>query len=1613
MSDWNFTKWLGGFSGLGRKGVWSQNNILPDEIAQRHTYQGVTTKRFGLWNTVRVTPEEPEIPPRNPRGKGIIYLHGSTNGPFFEGEMTYDTYTERFEIKFEEISYPVYSDCANLRRMSELRENVGRVYGSIPYARIKDFQMAPIENGKTYIKRFEYQSVTKSSLDTESPYRRNTKYYSNVFNQLYEKGRPLEFEKKLCCSRCGQYYYTGALMPADQSASIAFQKDSDAPGYFYTVDDREEMRVQNPQHKQYYDAEEIENLRDYKTIRAVDWDITKQEYDYRILYYPKWQFFQAEITGYQGATGWVDCDCRHGIKAYTTMGTEGSYINVQEYAEQNEYSYMSYSTYMNQIAQASMATIKWRFKQEMTTQVARTTVHKDEYAYEALAWHSSAGRVYTNAGFPMVEYNTKAKLKKQWGAYYTHEGDEEVIRCDVMAVFYTGYGGDTHGGAERGISEDKTIGHHWLKYSSVTLEYAALPWYDFADDGYGNFPPGEFLQDPDNSKSLDDDDLANEGITPKNNESSVDEKKEKLYPNYYQTSVDPFFITYVANFSTNDIDLQCYVPHVFTNVQRYKEIGKLEERLVTATDEKAVYSTKKLIQKDGGDGNKYSFLSDVNGQAPDITNSLYWFEQKQRTGKVWVAIYSYPDDPEPGITYYWHREEEAKFNDGVEKVYYTQTHNLSAKWINLDDLFHSPYWKYGYGNGSWEPYGHTGYSFRKVQQRVCTAYSKYSFLCVGSPGLYDSVFNRYIFIDFLEDKSTISEEEMPVAKHGIHQTDEFDDNYSDSLFGDMTESEWKSIQSWYGGDYYREKIRLEIARPTYKFTCLSYEFGGHMDDPDNCYSNKVPISFSTRTVTYQYPWISLGTETTDDGYVYETFALDVDELTGLNTFEEKIPYPAIHPDYRDSTAGNARLDLTPKKKKTPAEISPVWENVAIPSYYLTYWQYAWNQFALAYSERILYCTREKGPLSKIYNANYNFIHPWSGSILTGIGCCPIRLKDKYLVFDGKKTATKNAWDPSINQPYMINRFHSSGCMFVNYISDGVYAHPDGDKFIIISPWFTDIDEGFAGIQLRINGLTDFGNGKCSAGFNMSCDSALVATYNIDGPRVSSANIYSVDKESSSKYTVNKGIFPIIKGLWQPKADSKAASNMANALLMIETQCMIEGPEYFFGKNENDFPPGFEKDFKGYMSRGLMVAISTGGKYHNYLIGGKDCGFFNYFKPQNEKREKINCRRAHDTKPKAMRKEEGYYWDCEEAFGPYEIASPFTFETQIAAKLSFTVRVGENYCVLFLLAYDIDKWPCTAEDTPSDETSYTPVNPQEEYKFKSAYFALNFGNGGTKPTWSEKFQDFTMEYIFTTVKLDRAQFSSRQLDKLGLKYFEYGKKTYKGIIVPKVYTGKNAHGLRMLPHYNIDESYSKKEENKVKRGIVRLIRWRTFEWKVAKLEGDGITPQTDINGDVQYDNYTGAIAQVAVDFDQTFQPDMYYTGGDKSVLLCFYQKEKSTKIEVKNLHIPNVMVWQENKTTDDDLLNNEYKYEEHLLNLTQVGIFDTVVIEKRAPSGTSKKDYNETFMLEALTIPVVSTSGHTYLCVTKDCEHWEIAGRVDQGVVLKHLAAGYLPPESKK
>lgn len=1620
--DWNFTKWLGGhFSALGKGAVWGNNNIIPDESFRRRQFKDGYAKRFGLWNTVIINPQEVEIPEARKHGKGIIYLHGSVNGPFFEGRMFYDTYTERFSIEFEEISYPVYSDAINLRRMSTTRENVGLVQGSIPYIRVKDFNTAPIENGTVYIKRFEYQSITKSSLDTTSPYRRNTKYYSMVFNELYEKGRPLEFEKKLCCSRCGQYYYTGALMPADQSASIAFQKDKDAPGYFYTVDDREPMRVANPQHKQYYDAEEIENLKNYKPIRAVKWDITKYDYDYRILYYPKWNFAQSEITGYMGATGWVECDCTYGIKPYTTPGTDGSYITVQDYAEQNEFSYMSHIAWMNKIAQACKANVAWRFKQEMTTQVARTTRDKDDYAYEALAWHNSQGRVYMQGGFPMVEYNTKAKLKKQWGAYYTHEGDEHVIGCTFWPTLISFYGGDTHGGAERGSSEDKTIGHHWLGYSSITLEYAALPYYDIWDDSYGNFPPGEFLSDPDNSQSLSDEDLANEGITPKNDETKVEEKKEKLYANYYQSTVDPFEITYAANFSSNDIDLQCYVPHVFTNVQRYQEIGKLEKRLITATDALAVYSTKKLIQKDGGDGNKYSFLSDVYGQAPDISNSLYWFEQKTREGSVWYVKQTYPPDeyfdqhPEDiGKVFYWHTEGTVNFNDGVEKVYYTSTHHLTGKYINLDDLFHTPYWRYGYGSGGWEPYGHTGYSFREVQQRVVTAYSKYSFLCVGTPGLYDSVFNRYIFIDFLEDKSTITEEEIPAVKHGEHQTDEFDDNYSSSLFGEMTEKEWKYLQYWYGGDYYREKLKIEIGRPSYKWSCYTADL--NPADTKGCFTKNETISFTTRQVTYQYPWISLGTETDENGYTYETFALDLDEYSGANTWENGNPYPAIHPDYRDSDAGGSNIDPTPKKKKTPAEVSPVWENVNIPSYYLDYWSTPWNQFALAYSEHVIYMTVKKGALMRMGNPSSAWLHPWSGSILTGIGCCPIRLKDKYLVFDGKKTATKNAWDPMINQPYMINRFHSTGSMFVNYLAEGIYPHPDGDKFIIIVPWFTDADEGFSGIQLRVNGLTDFAGGKCSTGFNISCDSALAVTYSIADPtkgmpRVSSANIYSEDK-TDSHWKVNKGIFPVLKGYWQPDGSSKIASNMSGALFMIETQCMIEGPEYYFSKSESDYPPGFAPDFKGYQSRGLMVAINHGEKFTNYVIGGKDCGFFDYFKPQNEKRDKINLRRAHDTKPKAMRKEEGYYWDCEEAFGPYEIASPFTFETQIAAKMSFSVRVGEEYGVLFLLAYDIDKWPCTAADMPSDDEGFPEIYPEEEYKFKSAYFTLKF-NGANKPTWSDKFKDWQMTYIFTKVKLDRAKYSSRQLDNMGKKYLEIGKKKYKGIVVPKSYTGKNAYGVNMLPIYNIDESYSVNENNKVKRGIVRLVRWRTFKWNVAQRNSDG-TVKTK-NGETLYDEYTGAIAQLAVMFNQTEQPNMYYTGGDKVVLMCFYQKGKSTKIEVKNLNIPDYMVWQEDKTTQEMLDKGEYDYEEHLLQLTRVGIFDTVTIESRAMTSkeTKKKDYSDVFMLEALTIPVIATDGNTYLCVTTDCENWEIAGVVDRGYALTHLAAGYLPPEDEK
>ena len=1616
------TKLKNGFSGIGKSKVNSNNEIIPELQFQHQRFKGGVAKRFGEYNSIILEEEEEEeVILREPVGKGAIYIHGS-NTPYYSGDIVYNKTTERFSVNFDQIDYPVFSDCIIFKRISTDKSQVGRIYGSHPNGRVRDYNPMKIPQGDAYVKRFEYQSITKSSLDQETKYRRDKNYYSKVFEELYEKGRPVEFEKVLCCNKCGEYYYTGSLMPEEKSPCIALTKDGsgkfkgtvkqEMAGKFYTIDEVK-RKVTNPLHKQYIDAEKFANYENYRLIRFNELDITKYDYDYRIIFYPKWRFPSYYIYQYQGSMEGKKCSARFGITV------DGLPITVEEFSQLNDFFYPSYSNLIYKIcywAEGFAEQVQCSVK--VTKQITQTTRHYEKYVWEHASWHTSAGTNYMSdpaaTNWNAYKFLSGNNYKHAYGAYYTDEGDDVNKRCDFGIQ-----GGTLHGGAEYGYSTGMSYAHRGKAFSSVELKYHdnSVPMYSYSYEP----KPGEFIMDPFSSENdpLSDNDLADNNIDPKDESTTVNEKTEDV--TNYNWSFDPFEVLYVSNFSSTDVDLQMYTPHVFTNILEYEEISPTEERLMSKTDSNLEYRTMKTMQKTasggatsgnglgGSGGSGYVYVDNFDVTAYE--NNMLYYKQKYVTKNT-------SSGPK-------------NFAAGAEEVRYTDTPDYYpyGDMLKYSDLFYSPYYggngvgaRSGSGAGKYK----SGKQFKEINQRLATSLAKYSFLAVGGEtGWAQSVFNKYIFLKCLPSNEWEEDIDTDKPDHSeIDGANGFNTDNMPPLFVPMTDSQIEAMKRAFRRNFPSASYTFVVSRPSSKISCLSADKDFKPDGGTYC-GFKGSASYGRRTITTEGPWKLVDSGVYDKkhwyypGWKWEQYKIVFDEDDfGFGKYDNGLPY-GVYTNTNDPYTGyngNGHERVERDKHKTITEFSPVFKDADIPGYYYQAFSNL-DQVSSSYAEYRMYVTREKGKLLAAYNANPRIQRPWAGNIVTVAGCCPIRAKNKYFIFDSSRyadsyqTVSKKPWAPIPNYPTMQNRFFGSGATYVNYLGEGVYPHPDGDKFILVSAWFTDIDEGFSGIELKFNNsFTNFAKGKCTTGFNLPCDSALICTYNIAGPIVSASNIFSKDT-ASSKYTTNKGVFPVIKGLWQPDKDSKGMKNIEHALFMIETQCMIEGPDYFFSTLRSKLPAGFETGYQGYLSRGLIVAIKYKGKneYEKYVLNPDNIGFYKYFKTQNKKRDKVNFRRAFDPMPRSMTGKQGYYYDCEEAFGLYEISSPYAYETQLAAKMSFTVRVGDELAVLFMLAYDIDKWPANVSgDNPTNDKQFPEIYKDEEYSFKTAYLPVAISMGGANA--QSAFTSFQMQYCLRDLATRKSK-SDRSLEKEGYEYFTEGKKTYPGIIVAKDNTPKK--GYKLLPQYVYDTK--KDTTNSVNRGIIRLVRWRTMKWECPKTTDD-YTIKYDKDDEVTLEKYEGAIAQLAVSFNRPLSEyvDQYYVG--QTVLVLFYRKIGTTKLYVENLFIPKQMVWLIDKSNDEQIASGNHTYDKKLVDIASLGMIDTIIIKKKNTKTKKSNRYSNLFTsrdkddddatFEILGIPVISTDNQTYLAVTKDCKFWEIAGKVGSGKQV-HLTAEFM------
>lgn len=1643
MSDekeFYYTQWQNGKSAAGRSAVWSDNNIIPNAEFTRKTFTDGYAKRCGDWNKVVLTPTTTTIIGKPKGAEGVLYIHGK-NTPYYSGNIIYDTLSERFSAEFTTIDYPKFSDSITLRRISTAKSDAGLVIGSIEKEQVKDaYDKLTVISSNVYIKRFEYQSITKASLDQESKFRRDTYYYSMVFDYLYERGEQTEFEKKFCCSRCGQYYYTGALMPENNSKAIAYRDDPELVGHFYTIDteNKEKRIITNTLHSQYIDKEEIDNLTNYRTIQNTNADVTKQEYDYRILFYPNALFGTSLIHGYQGSLEVKECECTYGLtNAYDKQG-----ITVKEFAKKNKYAYSSYFNFFANLSWMSGLSepIVINTKEDAITQIARTTSRKDTYGYKAVSWHHSEGVNYADPNVNGGAYSfgtgkTDTGAGVYYGVFYTDTGDDKSSPCSSI---WAGLSGNDHGLSTGPIGKSgysKTTndtGHFWKAFDDTSLEYVNFDYKYLTADEDGNLTAGEFLADPDNSIPLSDQDMADEGLSPNDQEDSVEETKEEID---VMQMVDPFYISYLRNYTTKSIEREIYIPHVFINRQEYEEIDKTDaERMVSFHDNNIKYETKKLISKsnDGSDGSAAGDYVKVltppwaDSHIVDIADQYY------------TIVQTYKSDWALGgtLNFGWYYRVDFDLPNGSKIVRLrdpNKQYNLGPDYMRMEDLFYSPQFPTGIVGLAGNDGGYRtseGRQFRDANQRLSNVLADWSFFSVGGEGLANSVFNNYIFTDFLPDSSDVYEVNLGLNHDKFMRDNPLIDGEIPPLFEENGGDTWKKKKEELQKTY-AWTVTLQVSAKSENFTCPAAEYnywdeknGQEVSFPKACKYINHEISIAPRYIQYSMPWEFIDAYTNEKG-TFETYGIAVWDNFALEG-EGELPYD-LNDYYKNynSITGQTSGNFEPPKKDSPEELSPYFDKANLPDHYYINFNDTMSVFSTVAEYNTWYAP-DKKQLQKMGYANYQILRPWSSSIVTGYGCCPKRANNKYLLFgdegkeayaagvtDGYRQFSK-PWDCVHNTPSMQNRFHSTGTTYVNFLSEGLYPHPDGTRFIQVSPWMTDFVEGFAGIQLQSFGLSDFANGKFSGGFNIPCDTALITTIPISMGTVQTAvNIFSQDKESSSKYTVNKGIFPVIKGLWTPDVNHSVYKNVEYALFGIETQCMIEGPEYYFSTSEDEYPPGFEKNFTGYKSRGLIVSICKNGEHKNYIVDGEASSFFKYFEEQNKKRDKINLRRAHDTHPDGMREEEGYYWDCEEAFGIYEIASPYTFETQLAAKMSFAVRVGDTTAVLFLLAYDIDKWPCEQKDMPTFDKSFPEIYPEEQYAFKAAHLQVDFLSSGRPINVPNPFKDFVLKSVLRRLS-EKKKYSNKKLKEMGKKYFvdPKTKKQINGIIVHKSYDETTFGYYKGLPEYNLDTTKTVEEELEHRRGIVQLVRWRTFDYKAPKRNKDG-TYKLNKDGDIDESDlveYRAAIAECALSYsDPRKTEDLQYYTGKETFLLHFYKEETASEVNVECLHIPEQMVWLEDKSTTDDIEKNKRNYDEHLLKLTKLGIFDIVSIEKEKNKEKQKEDEKDTKKFDALVIPVMADDGQTYVCVSKDCKNWEIASKVGSGF-LSHSAVGEKPKE---
>ena len=368
-NDWEYTQWEGGYSGAGKSAVWSNNNI-EGGIFRRKVFKDGYAKRFGPWNRVILNPKEVEIPVVARKGEGAIFICGYIDGgasrtlQYYNGELEYDSATERFSSKWYTDTAWTLSDSIISRRISEKEEDVGEtlvdpnwdasIYGGMEWSRtdeetgevvvdksdwreeLKNKYILPYTlEGSPFIKRFAYQSLTKSSFFNDGLVKRDANYFSTAFKYLFRtfyydntKYRGIElFVKELQHQIPNNFYtsiwyYSTFVFNNDIRNYVAHKYLKNKP--FITCDYCFDNTEKN-------DFIFFKNIYNNCIISEKYADITKFEYDWRICYCLVARFYTGQ------------CNFLLNNQQYKNIKYGINIVDCDQYSKKNKIAYSSFN----------------------------------------------------------------------------------------------------------------------------------------------------------------------------------------------------------------------------------------------------------------------------------------------------------------------------------------------------------------------------------------------------------------------------------------------------------------------------------------------------------------------------------------------------------------------------------------------------------------------------------------------------------------------------------------------------------------------------------------------------------------------------------------------------------------------------------------------------------------------------------------------------------------------------------------------------------------------------------------------------------------------------------------------------------------------------------------------------------------------------------------------------------------------------------------------------------------------------------------------------------------------------------------------------------------------